>query len=209
MWLGPAPWRPYNDLLCSFNWYFIHDFCAGWIQSWGVHHIDIALWCAPSLAAGRIEVQGTAVFPADGLGNTSVGWDASATTLDGLRLRFTDEGRLRHGCRFFGDKGMVHVDRGGISAEPASLLKVVLKADEEHLYESNDHHGNFLECIRTRRDPVAPVEAGHAATTLTIVSDIATRLGRKVTWDWTAERFVGDDAADRMLSRAMRSPWCM
>jgi predicted dehydrogenase len=207
LWLGPAPWTPYNDLKCSFNWYFIYDYCAGWIQSWGVHHIDIAVWGMPSLAASTLEVEGTAVFPEDGLANTSVTWKVNATTPEGVRLYFTDDTGQKHGARFEGDKGWVHVDRGNIWAEPESLLKLTLKPDDEHLYESHDHHGNFLECIRTRRDPVAPVEGGHAATTLTLISDIATRLGRKVTWDWKAERFVNDEAADRLLRRAMRTPW--
>jgi len=209
MWLGPAPWTPYNDLKCSFNWYFIYDYCVGWIQSWGVHHIDIALWGEPSLAAGQVQVEGTAVFPTDGLANTSVTWNVSVVTPDGLHLHFTDDKAQRHGCRFEGDKGWVHVVRGGIKAEPESLLKEDLKPSDERLYESNNHHGNFLECIRTRRDPVSPVEAGHAATTLTIVSDIATRLGRKVTWDWQAEKFIGDEAANRYLSRPMRAPWSL
>jgi hypothetical protein len=209
MWLGPAPWTPYDDLKCSFNWYFIYDYCVGWIQSWGVHHIDIAVWGAPSLAASTLQVEGTAVFPEDGLANTSVTWRVDATTPEGLRLHFTDDSGQKHGCRFEGDKGWVHVDRGGIGAEPASLLKVVIRPGEERLYESRDHHGNFLECMRTRRDPVAPVEAGHAATTLTIVCDIATRLGRKLTWDWKAERFIDDDTANRMLGRSMRSPWSL
>jgi len=209
LWLGPAPWTPYDDLKCSFNWYFIHDYCVGWIQSWGVHHIDIALWGAPALAASTLQVGGAAVFPPDGLANTSVTWRVDATTPDGLHLYFTDDSGQRHGCRFEGDKGWVHVDRAGIWAGPESLLKAALGPEEEHLYESNDHHGNFLECVRSRRDPVAPVEGGHAATTLTIVSDIACRLGRKVTWDWKAERFPNDDAANRMLSRAMRSPWTL
>jgi len=209
MWLGPAPWTPYNDLKCSFNWYFIYDYCVGWIQSWGVHHIDIALWGAPALATGQVQVEGTAVFPTDGLANTSVTWNVSVVTPDGLHLHFTDDKAQRHGCRFFGDEGMVHVDRGRLEAKPESLLKVALRSKDEHLYESNNHHGNFLECIRTRRDPVSPVEAGHAATTLSIVCDIATRLGRKVTWDWQAEKFLGDEAANRYLSRPMRSPWCL
>ncbi|MDP6848064.1 MAG: Gfo/Idh/MocA family oxidoreductase, partial [Kiritimatiellia bacterium] len=54
MWLGPAPYTPYNKLKCSFNWYFIFDYCVGWIQSWGVHHCDIALWGAPSLMASTV-----------------------------------------------------------------------------------------------------------------------------------------------------------
>jgi predicted dehydrogenase len=207
MWLGPAPYSPYNDLKCSFNWYFMLDYCVGWIQSWGVHHIDVALWGAPSLAASTLAVEGTAVFPEDGLANTSVTWRVSATAGDGLKLYFTDDTGQKHGCRFEGDQGWVHVDRGSISAEPASLLKVAIKPDEQRLYDSNDHHGNFLECMRTRRDPVAPVEAGHAATTLTIVADIATRLGHKVTWDWKKERFLDDETANRMCARSMRSPW--
>jgi hypothetical protein len=122
---------------------------------------------------------------------------------------FTDEGRQPHGVRFIGDQGWVHVVRGGIKAEPASLLRLALKPEDEHLDESRGHHANFLECIRTRRDPVSDVDAGFRATVTTIIADIATRLGRKLTWDWTAERFVGDEAANRMLRRPMRSPWTL
>ena len=207
LWLGPAPWTPYNDLKCSFNWYFMADYCKGWIEPWGVHHVDIALWGAPGLGATTLEVEGTAVFPEDGLADTSITWRVECTAPGGPRLLFSDNGHHEQGCRFEGDSGWVLVNRGGIWAQPASLLKVAIKPGDEHLYESNDHHGNFLQSVRSRRDPVAPVEAGHAATTLTLVSDIATRLGRKVTWDWKAERFVNDAAADRMLSRPMRSPW--
>jgi hypothetical protein len=111
------------------------------------------------------------------------------------------------GCRFEGSKGWVHVDRGGIWAEPASLLTAKIQPGEEHLYDSRDHHANFLACVRNRKDPASDVESGHAATTLTIVGDIATRLRRDLTWDWAKERFVNDAEADRMLSRSMRSPW--
>lgn len=209
MWLGPAAWTPYNDLKCTFNWYFIYDYCIGWIQSWGVHHIDIALWGVPGLAASTIDVEGDAVFPQDGIANTSVTWSVKMTAPDGTRVIFSDESTQPHGVRFEGDKGWVHVVRGNIWAEPASLLTAVPAPGDERLYESLDHHTNFLQCIRTRQEPAAPVEAGHRATTLTIVADIATRLGRKLTWDWKAERFPADEPANRMLSRAMRSPWTL
>jgi len=208
LWLGPAPYTPYNPLKVSFNWYFIYDYCIGWIQSWGVHHVDIALWGAPSLGQGAgLQVEGSAVFPDDGIANTSITWDVRCTTPDGLVLHFTDNRKNPQGCRFIGEKGWVHVTRGGIRAEPASLLTVALGPGAIRLYESNEHHGNWIECMRTRRDPVAPIEAGHAATGLTIVCDIATRLGRKLTWNWPTETFENDPAADRMLSRAMRNPW--
>ncbi len=209
MWLGPAPWTPYNDSKCTFNWYFISDYCAGWIQSWGVHHIDIALWGQPALMASTFEIEGSAAFPTEGQANTSVSWKVEAQPEKGPRLVFTDDSRGRHGVRFIGDKGWVHVVRGGISAEPEELLEVRLKSADEHLYESRDHVANFLECMKTRRDPVAPVEAGHAATTLTLVADIATRLQRTLTWNWRTERFVNDVAANALLSRALRSPWSL
>ena len=207
MWLGPAPYTPYNKLKCSYNWYFICDYCIGWIQSWGVHHIDVAQWGVPSLSASRLEVEGKATFPKDGLADTSLTWRVKARTPDGVTLSFSDNRHHKQGCRFVGEKGWVHVNRGGIRAKPESLLKVALKPDDERLYESRSHHGNFIECIRTRRDPVSNVEAGHVSTVITIVADIATRLGRKLVWDWETERFVNDEVANRMLRRPMRSPW--
>ena len=207
MWLGPAPFTPYNDVKCTFNWYFIYDYCVGWIQSWGVHHLDIAQWGAPSLTTGRMKVRGTATFPTAGLADTSITWRVECRTKDGLLLSFTDYSRHAQGCRFEGDEGWVHVNRSGIKAEPASLLTAAIKPHEEHLYESANHHENFIDCVRSRRDPAAPVEAGHSATTISIVADIATRLRRELTWDWTNERFIGDEDANRMLSRSMRSPW--
>jgi predicted dehydrogenase len=208
-WLGPAPFKPYREGLCSYNWYFVTDYCAGWIQSWGVHHVDIALWGAPALAATTLEVEGTATFPDEGTADASYAWDTRCVAPGGLVFRFCSDDRspFGHGCRFEGDRGWVHVDRGRLFAEPASLLETVLRPGEERLYDSRNHQANFLECMRTRRDPAAPVEACHAATTLTLVADIATRTGRKMTWDWTAERFAGDDAASRLLSRSLRNPW--
>jgi len=101
----------------------------------------------------------------------------------------------------------VHVNRAGIRAEPASLLKVKIKPDEIHLHESNNHHADFLNCVRTRSDPVSPVEAGHKASNLGLITDIAARVNRRLKWDPKKEVFVNDSEADRFLSRPMRSPW--
>ena len=209
LWLGPAPFKPHRDNLCNYNWYFLTDYCAGWIQSWGVHHMDIALWGAPALTASTLAVEGTADFQTEGDADVSFGWAVNFTTPDGLRLQFHDDASspFGHGCRFAGDRGWVHVVRGGIKAEPAELLQTVLKPTDEHLYVSREHQSNFLDCIRSRREPAAPARVCHAATTATLIADIATRLGRMVYWKWDAERFAGDTAADRLLNRTMRSPW--
>ena len=145
MWLGPAPATPYNTLKCSYNWYFVYDYCIGWIGSWGVHHIDIAQWGAPSLCTKPLQIEGTATIPTDGLGNTSTAWRVTMATPDGIRLSFSHNRHHPQGCRFVGDKGWVHVHRGGIRAQPASLLKMAIKPHEEHLYVSSGHHTNFIE----------------------------------------------------------------
>jgi len=209
LWLGPAPYTPYNDLKCTFNWYFIYDYCVGWIQSWGVHHLDVAAWGMPDVGKGRIQVEGEATFPTEGIANTSVTWKVRFETENGVRVHFADNAGARYeqGCRFVGKEGWVHVKRGKIYAEPDSLLRVRLRPEEEHLYASKDHHGNWLDCIRSRKDPVAPVEAGHLATTLSLIGDIATRVGAPLVWDWSQEKFVQNDGANRRRIRAMRSPW--
>jgi len=209
LWLGPAPYKPYRENLCAYNWYFLTDYCAGWIQSWGVHHLDSALWGAPQLMASTLEVEGTAEFLPEGDADVSFGWKVNMTTPEGLRLRFFDDASspVGHGVRFEGDKGWVHVTRGDIRAEPARLLDVTLRPADEHLYLSNNHMENFLQCIRSRRDPVASVEACHAATSISLVADIASRTGRRLVWDWSKERFANDYPANRMLQRTLRTPW--
>jgi hypothetical protein len=169
--------------------------------------MDIALWGAPELRANTLTLEGAATFPTEGQANTSIQWNVTGLPPRGPKLLFSDDKQREHGVRFVGDKGWVHVVRGGIRAEPEDLLEIKLKPADTRLYESVHHMNNFLDCVRTRREPVAPVEDGHAATTLTIVADIATRLQRKLTWDWPTEQFVNDPAANAMLSRSFRSPW--
>ncbi len=207
LWLGPAQWKPYRQGLCSYQWYFVYDYCVGWVVSWGVHHMDIAMWGMPELHQGRVEVEGTAQF-FNGTADVSHSWDVTITTAGGLRLNFVDNSKGHgQGCRFIGEDGWVHVNRGRITASDPALLKTALKPGDVRLQQSRHHHQDFFESVRARRDPVATVEACHRATALTIVADIATRLRRKVVWDWDTEQFIDDVAANRMLVRTMRSPW--
>ena len=109
--------------------------------------------------------------------------------------------------RFEGDKGWVWVTRGRIDAEPKSLLQETIGANETKLTVSNNHKGNFYECVKSRAPTIAPVEVGHRSCTACLLGDIAMRTGRKLRWDPDKELFVNDDAANRMLSRPMRAPW--
>jgi predicted dehydrogenase len=209
MYLGPAPKKPYNPGRLAWpDWYLIWDYCDGFIVNWAVHHLDIANWGCPGVAEGPFEFECKGTYRNEGFTDNINDWSAEFRYQSGLRMTFTDYwGENKSGCRFEGDKGWVYVDRPGIWAEPESLLKVNLKADDLHLHESNNHQRDFIESVRTRRDPVSDAEAGHKASYLGMIADISARLKRTLKWDPAKERFVNDPEADRMLTRPMRTPW--
>lgn len=209
LWLGPSPRAPHREGLCVYNWYFVTDYCAGWIQSWGVHHLDTALWGAPALAEAPLAIEGTATFPAEGTGDTSFAWNVRCTAPSGLVMNYHSDGTSPHGhgVRFEGDRGWVHVTRESLRASSPDLLATPLRPTDTRLPVSRDHMSNFLECVRSRREPVAPAGACQRATALSLAADIATRTGRRLTWDAAREQFVNDAEANRRLARAFRSPW--
>jgi len=208
MWLGPAPLKPYNPGRHVFpDWYLIWDYCYGFIVNWGVHHLDIALWGMPALAEETFEVQGNANYRNEGFTDNVDGWHAVFTYPSGLKMIYSDVNQQQIGIRFIGDKGWVHVDRGGIWANPESLLELKLKDSDLHLPVSQHHGYNFLESVRTGKDPVADVDAGHKATYFGMVADIAARLQRTLKWNPKQETFIGDAEANARLTRPMRAPW--
>ena len=97
---------------------------------------------------------------------------------------------------------------GRASSDPA-IIKSVIGPDEIHLYESKEQHGNWLECIVTRREPISPVEMGHRACSTCLLHDMAMVLNRKLNWDPVKERFKDDQQANGMLSRPQRSPYVL
>lgn len=218
MWTGPAPAIPFDKKRCEWlAMYMISHYCAGFITNWGVHHLDIAGWGCPEVFAKPFEIDGTGVLPDTGMTDTWISWQMGLRWESGLKMTYTNTGNPNEqGCRFVGDEGWVHVNRKGIWAEPQSLLQLQLKPGDERLHASPEHPdpytahtADFFRSIRTRQDPVAPVEAGQAASTLGNVADIALRLGRRLKWDPTNDCFRDDDEANTMLSRAERSPWTL
>jgi len=215
LWLGPAPWAPYTYHRCrpwtrkeSYGiWYHISDYCLGGIGGyWGIHHLDIAQW-GHGDDTGPVEVEGTAKFPEDGLANCAVSWNVRHTYADGVTLNYTDNGQNKQGVVFKGTEGWVYVRRGRIEAEPKSLLKSKIGANEIHLLESPGHQRQFLDSIKTRKPTVSGIDVAVRSDTLAHLTDICTRLKRKVRWDPEKEQIVGDADASRMLNRAMRQPW--
>ncbi|UCF15230.1 MAG: Gfo/Idh/MocA family oxidoreductase [Phycisphaerales bacterium] len=209
MWVGPARWMPYTQGVvgsCG-NWGHLSNFSLGWITTWGIHHVDIAQWGNDADRSGPAEIEGSGKFPKDGLYDRAVAWDVKLKYANGVTLNFVDNKKERQGVLFQGDEGWVFVKRGAIEAEPKSLLNERIGPEETHLANSSDHAGNFLDCVKSRSTPVSSIDSAVRTDTVCHLSDIAMRLSRRLRWDPEAERFIDDDQANRMLSRAMRSPW--
>lgn len=211
MWLGPAPAVPYTDGRCDGGggngWYHIRDYCGGWLTAWGSHDVDIAHWGMGADASGPVEVDAWGVFPEVGVYDTAWKWRAECTYADGVKVIYATEQENRHGVRFEGDDGWVFVRRGFTDSNPKTLLHEVIRPGEERLAAADNHFACFLDAIRTGRDVTAPAEGAHRSTSACHLMHISMRLGRKLRWNPAEERFVDDDAANRMLSRAMRAPW--
>ncbi len=174
------------------------------MTNWGAHFLDIAQWGNGADDTGPVEIDGKGEFPPKGLFNTATKADIKYTYANGVLLHLTTGGGH---TRFEGTKGWVDITRGRIKAEPESLLKVKIRPDEIHLYNSRDHKQDFLDCIKSRKQPVANAQVGHRSSSLCHLGNIAMLLGRPVKWDPKKEKFINDAAADQIITRPRRSPW--
>ncbi len=220
MWIGPAPMTPYTSDRCTlYGTYHHYDNCIGFIAGWGAHPLDIAQWGNDLDDTAPIEYEGSGTIAHGGIFETTSSWDIWATYQNGVKLHFMSEGVAKpivqkyhpdfhsHGTTFIGSTGWVNVDRSGIYAHPESLLKSVITPDEIHLYESDNHYKNFIDGVKSRKQPVSTIQSAVQTDTICHLSDICIRRGRKIKWDNEKEMIIGDEQAARMLWRPMRSPW--
>jgi len=206
LWLGPAPFEPYHPQRCHYQFRFILDYSGGQITNWGAHHLDIAQWGAQADDSGPVQIVGKGEFPKTGLFTTSTKVDVEYTYAGGAKLFLKTGGG---GTRFEGTEGWVYVNRGKLDAEPKSILDSVIGPNETHLYESNNHKQNFIDCIKTRKDPICNAEIGHRSSTVCHLANIAMLCERPLKWDPVKEEFPEDDEAQRMTWRPRRSPWIL
>lgn len=211
-WLGPAPWRPYTDFgrgNCHWEWRWIMDYSGGQLTDWAGHHVDIAHWGLGLDRTGPVEIEGRGIYPRDGLYDVPIAYKFTCKYADGVEIIVANDSQQPkgRGAVWYGEKGWIHVRRGDLRAEPASVLKEVIGPDEIRLYKSRDHKQNFLDCIKSRKETICPAEIGHRSISVALLGEIAMLTGRKLHWDPENERFINDDEANRLLSRPMRSPW--
>jgi predicted dehydrogenase len=197
---------PYTPRRCHYEFRWIYDYSGGKMTDWGAHHNDIAQWGLGMDGTGPIHVDGKGVFPDNGLYDTATSFNVTYTYSNGVKLLCQSHAQ-RFGITFQGTDGWVWVTRGNIDAHPKSLLKEKLGPGDVHLYKSDNHHNDWLDCIEQRRRPICDVEIGHRSVTVCHLGNISMRLGRPMRWDPDTERIVGDDEAARWAGKPMRAPW--
>lgn len=213
MWLGPAPTaeyaedrvHPQKSLTDRPGWLQIEPYCRGMITGWGSHMFDIAQWGHGSDDTGPVTCKATADFPDRGLFNVHTEFQASLRYADGVEL--TAQSGEPAGVIFEGEAGWISVGRGRLEAQHPEILDAPAEQGDASLYHSDDHMLNFLECMRSRRDPICPVEVGHRSNSICVITHVAMKLGRPLQWDPEAEQFVDDQQANALLNYDYRPPW--
>jgi len=209
VWLGPAPDAPYAPARCHVNFRWMYDYSGGNVTDWGGHHPDCAQWGMGTEMTGPIEIRNAkGVFPPDELWNTATEYSFEAVYDNGVTMIISNKEKM--GVTFEGTRGKIYVDRGKLEADPKAILDSKIGPDEIHLYKSDDHFRNFIDCVRSREPTAAPVEVAHRSITICHLGNIAMRLKReKLRWDPRTEQLIGDDEGAKMLSRPYRAPWSL
>ncbi|MEM9158841.1 MAG: Gfo/Idh/MocA family oxidoreductase [Verrucomicrobiota bacterium] len=205
-WLGPAPWKPFNAAYCRGRWRNHEGLYAAWrLPEWGSHTIDLCQWAA--------DADGTTPIEFEAVSDEMI----QAKYANGIKLvmrlsGFKDEGDWTEGLgscpvRFVGDEGWV--EAGDFKKVEASDPKLIENETYDQITGTNPvfHVRNFLDCVKTREQPVCnstAVRYGHMAC---FAAAISWKLGRKVRFDPVKERFVKDAEANRMRSYKRREPY--
>ncbi len=208
-WLGPTPNVAYVERRCHYEFRWWYEYSGGKMTDWGAHHNDIAQWGLGMDGSGpnAVEAQGVvSPDPPPNSYNCHPHFMVVYAYPDNTHLVCTSGGQ--NGIKFIGEEGhWIFVSRGKIDASDRKLLEEPLPSNAKRLQVSNDHMGNFLDCLKTRQKPICDVEIGHRSVTVCHIGVIALRSGKKLRWDPAKEAFLDDADANKWLHRDMRAPW--
>jgi predicted dehydrogenase len=207
-WLGPAPYVPYRGVL-HWNWRWIMDYSGGQLTDWAGHHIDIAHWGMGWDYTGPVEIEGRGNYPKDGIYSVPTEYRFNCTYANGIVMTVANNQQLTQGAKWYGEKGWIHVSRGGLTASNEKILKEEIGPDEIRLYDSRDHKQNFLDCVKSRKLTICPAEVGLRSISVALLGEIAMLTGRKIKWNPDTEEIVGDPEASALLGRSYREPWVL
>lgn len=192
LFVGPAQWIPYDGNTGTFRFSGLGDI------NWSPHHYDYIHWVLDADRTGPVEIWMENGNPAYRYANGVIVYGAPYPK--------EPVGEVGGAC-FVGTKGRIAVDRDNIVSDPPLILKDPPAQQDIPLYPSIGHANNFIDCIRTRQRTMCDAETAHRAMTFVLLGGMELQLKRPLKWDPAAERFIGDDEANRLLSVTARPPW--
>ena len=206
LWLGPAPFAEYAPCRTHVNFRWILDYSGGQLTDWGGHHPDIAQWGMDTELTGPVKIQNArAKWAEHPHYNTATDFYFESIYENGVKMIV--QSGADFGVTFIGSEGKVWSDRGKHTVELENLNDSVIGPNEIQLYKSDNHFRNFIDCVISRRETIAPVEVAHRSITIAHLGNIAMKLGKDLVWDPKTERILNMPEANEMQSRPMREPW--
>jgi predicted dehydrogenase len=213
-WLGPAPKQPYHKDRCLYRFRFNYDYSGGQITNFGAHCNDMAHWGMGVDTGGPVEVEclDARFLPEGSLFNTATETRFRCLYANGVEL-VCESGEEQVQTRFEGTNGWLQTGYRGTTASDPSLLVGLPERAKGTSDPHSSHMANFIDCVKSRDEPRAPVEVGHASAVLCHIANAMIRLypergaGHVAKWDADAESFIGDDRANHMLVLEHRDPF--
>jgi predicted dehydrogenase len=200
MWLGQTEMRPFASEMFT-HWMRYREFSGGEMTNWGAHGVDQIQAALGMDTTGPVEF-----WPLDG----GLKWSAAFRYANGVTVRLEmPPGDLLGGAIFAGEKGRIEITRNSFRTDPPKLIKELPPAEEVEKWnraqwQARYHMQDWIDCMRSRKTPLADVEVGHRSISVCHLVNITRQLGRKLRWDPEAERFRGDVEADALLTRTRR-----
>jgi hypothetical protein len=221
-WMGPSPMVPYTVDRCTrYGGYHCPETSLGFLAGCGIHSLGIAQWGNKTDHTSPIRYEGTGSVPTEGIFRTLERWDMMCDYEDGVKLRLMDvrtakpvvmeyypDWQRRHdGVVFHGTDGWIGCIAGVFSASDMEVYKAKLTPDQEKLHVSPEHHRDFIDCVKSRKETLCPVEMAIRCDTICHLTNVAAQTGRVIKWDPAKEQIIGDAQASRMLTRPYRDKW--
>jgi len=226
MWLGPAPKVPYRGIM-HWDWRWIMDYSGGQLTDWAGHHIDIAQWGLGFERTGPVKIKAEGERRKNDIFNVPYKYEIDCEYENGVEMKIANKSEflkrkgkgwderdkkktnIGMGAVWFGEEGWIHVNRSGLWASDPKFLEVKFTDNDIRLYRSRNHHQNFIECVRSRKETVAPAEIGHRSISVALLGEIAMAVDKKLTWNPEKEQFTNNNEANELLLRPYRQPWKM
>ncbi len=210
-YLGQTPKVDFNGKNHHWNFRWWYQFSGGQMTDWGAHHHDIAQWGNGTERTGPVAVNGRSLVD-----QIPGGYDAASEYwikfkyANGVDMIVLHDEIVPNGVKFVGADGWIFVSRGKIEGSKPDFITDPLPDDATRLYKSDDHMGNFFDCLRTRKQPICEAEIGHRSISIAHLGVISIRMGgAALKWDPAKEEFTGERAAEanQWVAREMRKPY--